>query len=123
MSAVNPDTQRETVTGALPPHRLDTSKVTTFGPLQVFAVHEPELLVDSEGRPTSARSLGYDTENPNTGFVTIYVEVEGVKVPIERLKASGILADIQRAAGQDVPAPPPPDDTAPAEPAPPAPQA
>jgi hypothetical protein len=107
VSAVDPSAQTTTPTGALPPNQLDVAKVQTFGPLQVFAVHEPELLVDSQGQPASARSLGYDTENPNTGFVTIYVDINGVRVPIERLKASGVLADIEAAAGQAVPAPPP----------------
>jgi hypothetical protein len=116
VSNPDPNAQKETVTGALPVNRLDQAKVQTWGPLEVFAVHEPELLVDSQGRPASARSLGYDTENPNTGFVTIYVELNGIKVPIERRKAAGILADLETAAGQLVPAPPPPGDGSQPEP-------
>ena len=110
MSTDPTHTQTETVTGALPPDAFDAANVKTYGPLQVFAVHEPEILTDAQGRPVSPRAAGYDVNDPHTGFVTIYVELEGVKVPIERRKAAGVLADIA-AARQAAPAEPEPEPT------------
>jgi hypothetical protein len=58
--------------------------------LNLVGIHEPETSIDPVGP-------GEYTKRELPGFYTIGTEIEGVFVPLARLKAGKLLQDIERA--------------------------
>lgn len=61
--------------------------------LKLMGIHEPESSTDEV-------SPGQYTTRELPGFYTIGTEVDGVFVPLVRLKAGKLLADIERAKSE-----------------------
>lgn len=76
----------------------------SIGSLEVRHVPEPDETYDPSA---------HDDPNHVTGFVDIGAKVNGVFVPFLRKKASGLFADIERAAGSQPQQPQPPEPSSP----------